>query len=81
MTNSTIIIWETLLRSFTMHSQVIFTSITDDPWSFGPYILNVFKLDPGEGIWVPVGEIHAYVLGDCIEENMFQFLKISSVVF
>ena len=25
------------------------------------------RLDPGEAIWVPAGQIHAYVSGDCVE--------------
>ena len=28
---------------------------------------NYSRLSPGEAIWVPAGQIHAYVSGDCVE--------------
>lgn len=45
----------------------LYDAFPGDPGCFGLYILNVFKLIPGEAIWVPAGEIHAYISGDCIE--------------
>ena len=38
-----------------------------DPGCFAPLLLNIYRLDPGEAIFVPAGEIHAYLSGDCIE--------------
>ena len=29
--------------------------------------LTLDRLEPGEAIWVPAGQIHAYVSGDCVE--------------
>lgn len=39
----------------------------NDPAVFGPYFMNVITLSPGEGIFVPPREIHAYVSGVGIE--------------
>ena len=41
--------------------------MTGDPGCFAPFLLNIYKLQPGEAIYVPAGEIHAYISGDCIE--------------
>ena len=32
--------------------------------------LTLDRLEPGEAIWVPAGQIHAYVSGDCVEVKM-----------
>ena len=45
----------------------IFDSFEGDPGCFAPFLLNIYKLEPGEAIFVPAGEIHAYISGDCIE--------------
>lgn len=34
---------------------------------FGIFLLNLLHLEPGEAIWVPAGEVHAYLSGDCLE--------------
>ncbi len=38
-----------------------------DPGQFGPLILNILNLEPGEGLFVPAGVIHAYVRGSILE--------------
>ena len=38
-----------------------------DPGCWGVFLLNLLHLSPGEAIWVPAGQIHAYVSGDCVE--------------
>jgi mannose-6-phosphate isomerase len=38
-----------------------------DPGQFGPLILNILSLEPGEGLFVPAGVIHAYVRGSILE--------------
>ena len=39
-------------------SRVLATSCNNEKYS---------RLNPGEAIWVPAGQIHAYVSGDCVE--------------
>jgi mannose-6-phosphate isomerase len=34
---------------------------------FAPYLLNCFTLQPGESIFLPANEPHAYLHGDCVE--------------
>jgi len=38
-----------------------------DPGQFGPLMLNVLNLEPGEGLFVPAGVMHAYVRGSILE--------------
>ena len=38
-----------------------------DPGCFAPFLLNIYRLQPGEAIFLPAGQIHAYLSGDCIE--------------
>lgn len=38
-----------------------------DPGQFSPLILNILNLEPGEGLFVPAGVIHAYVRGTILE--------------
>ncbi len=38
-----------------------------DPGQFGPLLFNIYKLRPGEGLFVPAGVIHAYVRGSILE--------------
>jgi len=38
-----------------------------DPGQFGPLILNILNLEPGEGLFIPAGVIHAYVKGSILE--------------
>ena len=38
-----------------------------DPGCFAPFLLNIYRLQPGEAIFLPAGEIHAYISGDCLE--------------
>ncbi len=38
-----------------------------DPGQFGPLILNILNLEPGEGLFVPAGVMHAYVRGSILE--------------
>eukprot|EP00092_Neocalanus_flemingeri_P068388 GFUD01083578.1.p1 GENE.GFUD01083578.1~~GFUD01083578.1.p1 ORF type:complete len:388 (-),score=78.03 GFUD01083578.1:104-1267(-) len=47
--------------------EILYKAFPGDAGCFGLYLLNVYKLSPGEAIWVPAGEIHAYVSGDCVE--------------
>ena len=50
--------------------------MTGDPGCFAPFLLNIYKLQPGEAIYVPAGEIHAYISGDCIEVQEIHFLIV-----
>ena len=34
---------------------------------FAPFILNVLRLQPGEGVFLAANEPHAYLAGDCVE--------------
>lgn len=43
------------------------TSFPGDRGCWGVFLLNLLRLAPGEAIWVPAGQIHAYVSGDCVE--------------
>jgi len=38
-----------------------------DPGQFGPLMLNILNLEPGEGLFVPAGVMHAYVRGSILE--------------
>ncbi len=38
-----------------------------DPGQFSPLILNILNLEPGEGLFIPAGVIHAYVKGSILE--------------
>ena len=38
--------------------------------------LTLDRLEPGEAIWVPAGQIHAYVSGDCVEVKMVKMVKM-----
>ena len=49
-----------------------------DPGCFAPFLLNVYRLQPGQAIFVPAGEIHAYIQGDCIEVGIFIVSGISN---
>ena len=41
--------------------------VSGDPGCYGPFLLNIYRLQPGEAIFLPAGEIHAYISGDCLE--------------
>ena len=51
-----------------------------DPGCLAPLLLNVYTLQPGQAIFVPAGEIHAYIQGDCIEVGIFMVNGISDQV-
>lgn len=38
-----------------------------DPGQFAPLIFNILSLEPGEGLFVPAGVIHAYLTGSILE--------------
>jgi mannose-6-phosphate isomerase len=38
-----------------------------DPGQFGPLVFNILALEPGDGLFVPAGVIHAYVKGSVLE--------------
>jgi mannose-6-phosphate isomerase len=38
-----------------------------DPGQFAPFIFNILSLEPGEGLFVPAGVIHAYLTGSILE--------------
>lgn len=38
-----------------------------DPGVLMPFILNALVLEPGEGIYLPAGVLHAYMEGTCLE--------------
>jgi len=38
-----------------------------DKGCWAVFLLQLHRLKPGEAIWVPAGQIHAYVSGDCVE--------------
>ena len=41
--------------------------------------LTLDRLEPGEAIWVPAGQIHAYVSGDCVEVKMVKMEMVKMV--
>ena len=43
------------------------SGVSGDPGCFAPFLLNIYRLQPGEAIFLPAGEIHAYISGDCLE--------------
>ena len=47
--------------------RTLFESFPGDPGCFAPFLLNIYRLQPGEAIFLPAGEIHAYLSGDCVE--------------
>ena len=48
----------------------------EDPAAcFGIFLLNLVDLSPGEAIWVPAGEVHAYLSGDCLEVEYLTALQ------
>jgi mannose-6-phosphate isomerase len=47
--------------------QKISTSFPGDVGVFAVFLLNVFRLEPGEAIFLAQNEPHAYLFGDCIE--------------
>ena len=44
--------------------------MSGDPGCFAAWLLHVYQLQPGEAIFVPAGEIHAYLQGDCVEVGL-----------
>ena len=39
----------------------------DDPGIISPLFMNIYKLEPGQAVFIPAGEIHAYVSGTGFE--------------
>ena len=39
--------------------RTLFESFPGDPGCFAPFLLNIYRLQPGEAIFLPAGEIHA----------------------
>ena len=66
------------LTQFYIFSMCCFTG---DPGCFAPFLLNVQKLEPGEAIFVPAGEIHAYIAGDCIEVKICKIFYLASTKY
>ena len=60
------------------HFSLARDSILGDPGCLAPLLLNVYTLQPGQAIFVPAGEIHAYIQGDCIEVGIFIVNGISN---
>ncbi|EGG25126.1 zinc-containing alcohol dehydrogenase [Cavenderia fasciculata] len=46
----------------TLHQQYV-----GDVGVFFAYLLNYMEMQPGEALYLPAGEPHAYIAGDCIE--------------
>jgi len=43
------------------------SAFPEDKGCWAVFLLQLHRLEPGEAIWVPAGQIHAYVSGDCVE--------------